>query len=35
VIVAQRAEIRQLRGMLRHEGLEKAEYYAYDPYFAL
>jgi uncharacterized protein (DUF305 family) len=35
VIVAQRTEIRQLRGMLRQEGLEKPEYYAYDPYFAL
>lgn len=35
VIVAQRAEILQLRSMLRREGLVKPEYFAYDPYFAL
>ena len=35
IIVAQRSEIMQIRRMLRHDGLNKPEYYAYDRLFAL
>ncbi len=35
IIVAQRREIIQLRRMLRHDGLNKPEYYAYDTFFSL
>jgi hypothetical protein len=35
VIVAQRAEILQLRRMLAREGLRKPEYSRYDALFAL
>ncbi len=35
IILAQRQEIIQLRGMLRHDGLDKPEYYQYDPLFSL
>ena len=35
IIVAQRREIRQLRSMLKRDGLEKPEYNAYDTLFPL
>ena len=35
IIVAQRREIRQLRNMLRRDGLDKPEYHAYDALFPL
>ena len=35
IIVAQRREIIQLRKMLRHAGLDKPEYHAYDKLFVL
>ena len=35
VIVAQRAEIMQLRRMLALEGLRKPEYHKYDPMISL
>jgi len=34
IIVAQRREILQLRRMLRHDGLDKPEYYQFDPLFS-
>ncbi|MDI9405985.1 MAG: DUF305 domain-containing protein, partial [Chitinophagaceae bacterium] len=34
IIVAQRREILQLRRMLRHGGLDKPEYYQFDPLFS-
>jgi uncharacterized protein (DUF305 family) len=34
IIVAQRREIIELRRMLRHEGLDKPEYYKFDRLFA-
>jgi uncharacterized protein (DUF305 family) len=34
VIVAQRREILQLRRMLRHDGLDKPEYYQFDALFS-
>jgi len=34
IIVAQRREILQLRRMLRHDGLDKPEYYQFDPFFS-
>ena len=35
IIIAQRSEIIQIRKMLQHEGLNKAEYYQYDSLFSL
>ena len=35
IIVAQRQEILQIRGMLQHDGLNKPEYHHYDALFAL
>jgi uncharacterized protein (DUF305 family) len=35
IIIAQRKEIIQIRKMLRHDGLNKPEYYQYDKLFAL
>jgi len=35
IIVAQRQEIMELRRMLRHDGLDKPEYYQFDGLFAL
>ena len=35
IIVAQRQEILQIRGMLQHDGLNKPEYHHYDGLFAL
>ncbi len=35
IIIAQRREILQLRRMLRHDGLNKPEYYEYDRLFSL
>jgi uncharacterized protein (DUF305 family) len=34
IILAQRKEIVQLRGMLRRDGLDKPEYYQYDKLFS-
>ena len=34
IIATQRGEILSLRRMLRHDGLNKPEYYAYDPLFS-
>jgi uncharacterized protein (DUF305 family) len=34
IIVAQRREIIELRRMLRHDGLNKPEYYQFDPLFS-
>lgn len=34
IIVAQRREILQLRQMLRHDGLDKPEYYQFDALFS-
>ena len=35
IIIAQRREIMQLRGMLQHDGLNKPEYYKFDYLFSL
>ena len=35
IIIAQRREIMQLRGMLQHDGLNKPEYYKFDNLFSL
>jgi uncharacterized protein (DUF305 family) len=35
IIIAQRREIIQLRGMLQHDGLNKPEYYKFDKLFSL
>jgi uncharacterized protein (DUF305 family) len=35
IIIAQRREIMQLRGMLQHDGLNKPEYYKFDNLFPL
>lgn len=35
IIIAQRREIVQIRRMLQHDGLNKSEYYLYDPLFPL
>jgi len=35
IIVAQRREIIELRGMLKRDGLNKPEYYRYDALFSL
>lgn len=35
IIVAQRHEIIQIRRMLQHDGLNKPEYYKFDPLFSL
>ena len=35
IIIAQRAEILQIRKMLQHDGLNKSEYYNYDALFSL
>jgi uncharacterized protein (DUF305 family) len=35
IIVAQRREILELRRMLKHDGLDKPEYYQFDALFTL
>ena len=35
IIIAQRYEIRQIRRMLQHDGLDKPEYHRYDALFSL